>query len=92
MIKETLLKEIQEYCKINNIQDVEGLINKMLQQGFTIEKFGNKPQFSEKKDKNEVKANKYNIKINTEEEKIIEETVIIKRDYKENIEKDIYGE
>lgn len=40
MIKEKLLKEIEAYCKLNEIDDVEMLVNKMLLQGFTIKKFG----------------------------------------------------
>ncbi len=48
-INEKLLKEINSYCKLNNIEDVDSLINKMLKVGFDIEKFGpnlslNKPK------------------------------------------------
>lgn len=35
-----LLKEIESYCKMNDIDDVDGLINKMLKVGFDIEKYG----------------------------------------------------
>ncbi len=40
MLNHDLLEEIKEYCKINNIPDVETLITKMLKRGFTIERFG----------------------------------------------------
>ena len=43
MIREKLLAEIEAYCKLNEIEDVELLVNKMLLQGFTIEKFGLTP-------------------------------------------------
>jgi pentatricopeptide repeat protein len=43
VIKESLYNEILEYCKLNNIEDVEGLINKMLERGFQIEKYGETP-------------------------------------------------
>jgi len=96
MIREKLLDEIKQYCKLNNIDDVESLINKMLQQGFTIEKFGEKPNAGGAKEvgkkPEETKANKYKIQIKVEEEKIIEETIIIKKDKKPNTEKDLYGE
>jgi len=43
MLKKELLKEIKEYCKENNIEDVNALVNEMLKRGFTIEKFGETP-------------------------------------------------
>lgn len=44
MIDNKLLNEIKDYCKLNDISDINHLINKMLKQGFTIEKFGHKPE------------------------------------------------
>lgn len=96
MINDKLLKEIKEYCKLNGIEDVEGLVNKMLKQGFTIEKYGEVPKPAlkpeEKETKPESKSNKYLINIKIEEEKVIEETIKVKPQITENIEKDIYGE
>lgn len=43
MLNKDLLKEIEQYCKDNNIDDVDGLVNTMLKRGFTIEKFGETP-------------------------------------------------
>jgi len=43
VINEELQKEIEKYCKANDIEDVDGLINAMLNRGFTIEKFGEHP-------------------------------------------------
>ena len=36
-------KEYIEYCRINNIEDVEGLAKKIFQKGFTEMKYGKVP-------------------------------------------------
>lgn len=41
MINLKILKEIKEYCKLNDIDDIEAEINKMLRIGFNYEKYGN---------------------------------------------------
>lgn len=101
MIKDKLLSEIKQYCELNNIEDVEGLVNKMLKQGFTIEKFGETPintkGETKKKDSKpkrieEPKTNKYRIDVKIEEEKVIEEVVKVRKEIKEDPNKDIYGE
>lgn len=43
MINERLLKEITEYCNINNIKDIKSKINEFLRIGFNIEKYGDSP-------------------------------------------------
>lgn len=43
MINERLLKEITEYCNINNIKDIKSKINELLRIGFNIEKYGDSP-------------------------------------------------
>lgn len=43
MINNKLLKEIEEYCILNNITDIESKINSMLRTGFNIEKYGLTP-------------------------------------------------
>jgi hypothetical protein len=40
MVKEELYKEIESYCGVNNIDDVEGFINKMLHDRFMVVKWG----------------------------------------------------
>lgn len=96
MINDKLLTEIKQYCKLNDIEDVDALINKMLKQGFTIEKHGAIPEIAKPKEKKvkeeKPKANKYLIKIKIEEEQVIEETIKVKPEIKEDTEKDIYGE
>lgn len=42
-IKDLLIKDIQEYCKINNITDWEEVVNSLLYKGFMISKYGLTP-------------------------------------------------
>ena len=39
-IGKVLYSDIETYCKVNNIQDINGFIKKMIRKGFTMEKFG----------------------------------------------------
>lgn len=39
-IKDRLYKNIQEYCKANEIADIPAFINKCVQAGFDLEKYG----------------------------------------------------
>lgn len=43
MIKEKIFNEIKEYCKYNNIDDVEKEINKILLIGFNVVRYGVSP-------------------------------------------------
>lgn len=43
MIDKKLYKEIEEYCILNNIENVENEINRLLRMGFNYEKYGNSP-------------------------------------------------
>lgn len=47
LINDTLLKEIQEYCNLNE-EDVNKTINKALRDGFTTLKFGPTPMSAKK--------------------------------------------
>lgn len=42
-IPSKLLEEISQYCKVNNIEDVDTFIVKMLKQGFNVERYGMGP-------------------------------------------------
>ena len=42
-IPKELNDEIWEYCRINNITDINGFIIKLVKQGFTIQKYGGTP-------------------------------------------------
>ena len=39
-IDKVLYSDIETYCKVNDIQDINGFIKKMIRKGFTMEKFG----------------------------------------------------
>lgn len=47
-----LIKEITEFCHLNNIEDVEGQINACLRKGFDILKYGTSPIDNYKIEKN----------------------------------------
>lgn len=50
MIDEKLLKKIEEYCKINDIVDIETTINDFLLTGFNVAKYGTSPFDNSKKE------------------------------------------
>lgn len=82
MINEKLLKEITEYCNINNIKDIESKINEFLRIGFNIEKYGNSPfyeTFPKIAETKEIKKEEINKKVNdVKEEKPKKKVRIIK--------------
>ena len=81
-----LLKEIKNYCELNDIEDVDGLITKMLKKGFTIEKYGLTP--TSPVIKKEVKV--VEVKNETpEENNTINDVVLDKTE--DTIQDDIYG-
>jgi hypothetical protein len=43
MINDKLYQEIKEYCELNNIEDIDKEINRLLRIGFNIEKYGTSP-------------------------------------------------
>lgn len=48
-IPEKIFNDIKEYCQLNNIDNVDKFINKILNQGFTTEKWGTIGQGKEPK-------------------------------------------
>lgn len=65
-IKDKLLSDIVKYCNINDISDINEEINKFIEIGFNVTKYGNTP-FS----KGNEKINEQNIeKINENNKKI----------------------
>ena len=67
IIKEKLLKDIEEYCKYNNIDDIDKEINTILQIGFNVIRYGNMPFSEEKENKDKEKVNE-NVKCDIVEE------------------------
>ncbi len=47
-INKTLKDEIWDYCRVNNISNIDEFTLKLIKQGFTIEKFGATPAPKEK--------------------------------------------
>ena len=47
-IPENLQKEIEQYCRANNIPNIDEFTLKLIKQGFTVEKFGATPSTKEK--------------------------------------------
>jgi hypothetical protein len=47
-ISKELRDEIWDYCRVNNITNIDEFTMKILKQGFTVEKFGATPQTIEK--------------------------------------------
>lgn len=42
-VEKKQLKEIEAYCKTNNITDIDKFINELIVTGFNIKKYGNAP-------------------------------------------------
>jgi hypothetical protein len=42
-IKESLFSDIKSYCKLNNVEDINDFINRIIEIGFNIEKYGAAP-------------------------------------------------
>lgn len=47
-VPKELNTEIWDYCRLNNITNVDGFMIKLIKQGFTVEKFGATPTVKEK--------------------------------------------
>jgi hypothetical protein len=76
--------ELYDYCRLNDILNIEEFIIKMLKQGFTVEKFGSSPNTKEKVIEKIVEVEKIievekivEVKIEVPIEKIIEKEVYI---------------
>jgi hypothetical protein len=53
-LPEKLKYDITEYCRVNNIQDTNSFILKLIRQAFTTEKFGSVPEIFRKKKEVEI--------------------------------------
>lgn len=62
-INKKLLKDITQYCEYNNIEDINGEINKYIQIGFNVVRFGTAPfqGYIEEKPKKTTKIKKEEI-------------------------------
>lgn len=78
-INKKLLKEIEEYCSFNNIENIENEINNILRLGFNVIRFGTKPFESPKQVflKEEPKNEEIIVKKKVSKKKKVEEQVVI---------------
>ena len=86
-IPKKLKEEVWEYCRVNDISNIDDFTIKMIQQGFTVEKFGSTP-FGE--GVGEVKEVEKIVEVTVE--KIVERVVekIVKVPVEKIVEKEIY--
>jgi len=86
-IPKKLKEEVWEYCRVNDISNIDDFTIKMMQQGFTVEKFGATP-FGE--GVGEVKEVEKIVEVTVE--KIVERVVekIVKVPVEKIVEKEIY--
>jgi len=86
-IPKKLKEEVWEYCRVNDISNIDDFTIKMIQQGFTVEKFGATP-FGE--GVGEVKEVEKIVEVPVE--KIVERVVekIVKVPVEKIVEKEIY--
>ena len=54
-LKAALCKAIEEYCKLNNIEDINAFANRCATQGFNIVKFGLSPKDNIERENNGIK-------------------------------------
>lgn len=53
-LNQELYSEIQNYCKLNGIENINDFILKLIRIGYTSEKYGNKPSLSKISKKEEI--------------------------------------
>lgn len=91
-IAKNLEKEINDYCKINKIDNVNDFINKIIKSGFTIEKFGNHPPEEIINKKRKSKPIEVESEEPVKETKIKQKLQVIEKTKKIESKRDIYGE
>lgn len=106
-VPKELKNEIWEYCRANDITNIEEFMLNMLRRGFNIEKYGEKPPFAEEKQEEEGRTEERELsdeELRKEEEnrkKMEEKMEEMEEEIKrlkdksgesDNKERDIYGE
>ena len=77
MINSDLVKQIDEYCKLNNITDINKYINQLLRDGFNVAKYGSGPFTSQPQEKIVEKEVRVEVEVPVEVEKIVEKEKIV---------------
>ena len=84
-IKPKLYKDITEYCKLNNITDINAFIEECIRESFTAKKYGVKPST---KSVPEVKETPLETKV--DESQSVVEAPVIKKSIKDRDDYSIY--
>jgi hypothetical protein len=76
-----LIKDIEEYCSINNIENPSKYVTKLLKKAFMEEKYGKKPDIFVKQEKDSIRPNTPT-ETNIKEEKVnfVEEVYKLSRE------------
>lgn len=94
----TLDNDIIKYCQLNNIEDIDSFLNKIIKNGYYIEKYGNSPiknntESVENENKKEYISYIKQIELLTKEnENLRMEIGKLKGQIKNNKNKDLYDE
>ena len=80
-LPQQLKNEIWDYCRLNNITNIDGFTVKLVKQGFTVEKFGSTPAIAEKIVEKIVEKV---VEVPVEVEKVVEKIVEV------TVEKEVY--
>jgi hypothetical protein len=91
MLNDKIIEEIKEYCQLNKIDDIDIFINKIVKQGFNVEKYGATPFTPEPKIIEKIVEKIIEVPVDRIVEKIIEVPVdkIIEREIETIIEKPV---
>lgn len=80
-LPQQLKNDIWDYCRLNNITNIDGFTVKLVRQGFTVEKFGATPAVAEKVVETIVEKI---VEVPVEVEKVVEKIVEVQ------VEKEVY--
>jgi hypothetical protein len=80
-LPQQLKNEIWDYCRLNNITNIDEFTVKLVKQGFTVEKFGSTPSIAEKIVEKIVEKV---VEVPVEVEKVVEKIVEV------TVEKEVY--
>ena len=83
-IPPVISKQINEYCSLNSIDNIEEFSIKCLMKGFSIEKFGNSPLDKIKMENGEYTEKKEQEAVKSENIKKVRKVRVVKKTIKKN--------
>ena len=83
-IPPVISKQINEYCSLNSIDNIEGFCVECLMKGFSIEKFGNSPLDKIKMENGEDTEKKEQEAVKSENIKKVRKVRVVKKTIKKN--------